>query len=123
MLHLLPTFLGPIAFYQFSLIGALIWGFIAFIWLGIAGALWIVHPSGWLWMVLIAGFDLIYGVICVLGGSSLGGNGPAYHYQRTGIALLPAARHKTVIRGSPIICEPNLKLTFFLRLITSRSSR
>jgi hypothetical protein len=70
MLHLLPTYLGPVAFYQFSLIGAIIWGFIAFIWLGIAGALWTVHPSGWLWMVLIATFDLIYGVICVLGGSS-----------------------------------------------------
>jgi len=70
MLHLLPTYLGPVAFYQFSLIGALVWGFIAFIWLGIAGALWIVHPSGWLWMVLIAIFDLIYGIICVLGGSS-----------------------------------------------------
>ncbi len=70
MLHLLPTYLGPVAFYQFSLIGALVWGFIAFIWLGIAGALWIVHPSGWLWMVLIATFDLIYGIICVLGGSS-----------------------------------------------------
>ena len=63
MLHLLPTYLGPVAFYQFSLIGAIIWGFIAFIWLGIAGALWIVHPSGWLWMVLIATFDLIYGII------------------------------------------------------------
>jgi hypothetical protein len=70
MLHLLPTYLGPIAFYQFSLIGAIIWGFIAFIWLGIAGALWISHPSGWLWMVMIAGFDLIYAFICVLGGSS-----------------------------------------------------
>ena len=70
MLHLLPTYLGPIAFYQFSLIGAIIWGFIAFIWLGITGALWISHPSGWLWMVMIAGFDLIYAIICVLGGSS-----------------------------------------------------
>jgi hypothetical protein len=70
MLHLLPTYLGPIAFYQFSLIGAFFWGFLAFIWLGVAGALWVVHPQGWLFMVLIATFDLIYGVISVLGGSS-----------------------------------------------------
>jgi len=70
MLHLLPTYLGPVAFYQFSLIGALLWGFLAFIWLGVAGALWIVHPQGWLFMVIIAGFDLMYGIICVLGGSS-----------------------------------------------------
>jgi hypothetical protein len=70
MLHILPTYLGPVAFYQFSLIGAAFWGFLAFIWLGVAGALWIMHPQGWMFMVLIATFDLIYGIICALGGSS-----------------------------------------------------
>ena len=70
MLHLLPTVIGPVAFYQFSLIGAIFWGFLAFIWLGVFGALMVVHPQGWLFMVLIAGFDLISGIICVLGGSS-----------------------------------------------------
>ena len=70
MLHLLPTVIGPVAFYQFSLIGAIFWGFLAFIWLGVFGAIMVVHPQGWLFMVLIAGFDLIYGIICVLGGSS-----------------------------------------------------
>ena len=70
MLHILPTYIGPVAFYQFSLIGAAFWGFLAFIWLGVAGALWIMHPQGWMFMMLIATFDLIYGIICVLGGSS-----------------------------------------------------
>jgi hypothetical protein len=70
MLHLLPTVVGPVAFYQFSLIGAIFWGFLAFIWLGVFGMLMTMHPQGWLFMVLIATFDLIYGVICVLGGSS-----------------------------------------------------
>jgi hypothetical protein len=59
-----------VAFYQFSLIGAAFWGFLAFIWLGVAGALWIMHPQGWMFMMLIATFDLIYAVICALGGSS-----------------------------------------------------
>jgi hypothetical protein len=70
MLHLLPTVVGPVAFYQFSLIGAFLWGFLCLIWLGVFGALWVVHPQGWLFMVIIAVFDLIYGIICVLGGSS-----------------------------------------------------
>ncbi len=70
MLHILPTYLGPVAFYQFSLIGAAFWGFLAFIWLGVAGALWMMHPQGWMFMILIATFDLIYGVICAIGGSS-----------------------------------------------------
>jgi len=70
MLHLLPTYIGPVAFYQFSLIGAILWGFLAFIWLGVFGALMAVHPQGWLFMVLIAGFDLMYALLMVLGGSS-----------------------------------------------------
>jgi hypothetical protein len=70
MLHLLPTYLGPIAFYQFSLIGAFFWGLLFFIWLAVFRMLWEVQPQGWMFMVLIAGFNLIYGIICVLGGSS-----------------------------------------------------
>jgi hypothetical protein len=70
MLHLLPTYLGPIAFYQFSLIGAFFWGLLFFIWLAVFRMLWEVQPQGWMFMVLIAGFDLIYGIICALGGSS-----------------------------------------------------
>ena len=70
MLHLIPTYLGPIAFYQFSLIGAFFWGLLFFIWLAVFRMLWEVHPQGWMFMVLIATFDLIYGIICVLGGSS-----------------------------------------------------
>jgi hypothetical protein len=70
MLHLIPTFLGPIAFYQFSLIGAFFWGLLFFIWLAVFRMLWEVQPQGWMFMVLIAVFDLIYGIICVLGGSS-----------------------------------------------------
>jgi hypothetical protein len=70
MLHLIPTYLGPIAFYQFSLIGAFFWGLLFFIWLAVFRMLWEVQPQGWMFMVLIAIFDLIYGIICVLGGSS-----------------------------------------------------
>jgi hypothetical protein len=70
MLHILPTVVGPVAFYQFSLLGAIFWGFIAFIWLGVAGALFSMHPQGWLFVVIIAVFDLLYGILCVLGASS-----------------------------------------------------
>lgn len=70
MLHLLPTYIGPVAIYQFSLIGAALWGFLVFIWLGVAGMLWNMQPQGYMFMYLISVFNLIYGIICVLGGSS-----------------------------------------------------
>ena len=70
MLHLLPTFLGPVAFYQFSLIGALCWGFLCFIWLGVFGMLWTLHPQGWMFMVILSGLNLLFGILSALGGSS-----------------------------------------------------
>jgi hypothetical protein len=70
MLHLLPTYLGPVAFYQFSLIGAFLWGFLTLIWLSVAGMLLQLHPQGWTFMVLLAILNLIFGVISALGGSS-----------------------------------------------------
>ena len=70
MLHILPFYLGPIAYWDFSLIGALLWGFIFLIWLGVFQMLMTMHPSGWLFMVIIAGLTLLFDFLAVLGGSS-----------------------------------------------------
>jgi len=70
MLHLLPMFIGPIAFWQFSLIGAFFWGLLFFIWLAVFRMLWEVQPQGWMFVVLISGITLIFGIINVLAGSS-----------------------------------------------------
>jgi hypothetical protein len=70
MLHILPTYIGPVAFFQFSLIGAFFWGLLFFIWLAVFRMLWEVQPQGWMFMVLISAFNLFYGIICVIGASS-----------------------------------------------------
>ena len=70
MLHLLPTYIGPVAFWQFSLIGAFFWGLLFLIWLAVFRMLWEVQPQGWLFVVLISVINLIFGIISVLGGSS-----------------------------------------------------
>jgi hypothetical protein len=69
-LHILPYYLGPIAFWDFSLIAAIMWGFIFFIWLGVFQMLMTMHPSGWLFCVIIAGLSLFFDFLAVLGGSS-----------------------------------------------------
>ncbi len=70
MLHILPFYLGPIAYWEFSLIGAIFWGFLVFIWLGVFQMLMTMHPSGWLFMVIIAGLTLLFDFFAILGGSS-----------------------------------------------------
>ncbi len=70
MLHLLPTYIGPVAFFQFSLIGAFFWGLLFFIWLWVFHMLWEVNPQGWVFMVMISLLNLVFGIINVLGASS-----------------------------------------------------
>jgi len=77
MLHLLPTFIGPIAFWNFSLLGALMWGFITLIWLAVFQMLMTMHPSGWMFCVIIAGLNLLFGFFAILGGSSWEALAPA----------------------------------------------
>lgn len=70
MLHIIPVFIGPVAFFTFSLIGAFFWGLLVFIWLWVFRMLWEVNPQGWMFVTLISIFNLIFGIINVIGASS-----------------------------------------------------
>ena len=70
MLHLIPVFIGPVAFFTFSLIGAFFWGLLVFIWLWVFRMLWEVNPQGWMFVTLISIFNLVFGIINVIGASS-----------------------------------------------------
>jgi len=70
MLHILPFYIGPIAFWEFSLIGALWWGFMVFIWLWVFQMLMVMHPSGWLFCVILSGLNLLFDFFALLGGTS-----------------------------------------------------
>jgi hypothetical protein len=70
MLHLLPVFIGPVAFFTFSLIGAFFWGLLFFIWLWVFRMLWEVNPQGWMFMMMLSVLNLVFGIINVIGASS-----------------------------------------------------
>jgi len=70
MLHFLPVFIGPVAFFTFSLVGAFFWGLLFFIWLWVFRMLWEVQQQGWMFVTLISTFNLVFGIINVLGASS-----------------------------------------------------
>lgn len=70
MLHIVPVFIGSVAFFTFSLIGAFFWGLLVFIWLWVFRMLWEVNPQGWMFVTLISIFNLIFGIINVIGASS-----------------------------------------------------
>ena len=59
MLHILPTYIGPVGFYQFSLIGAFLWGFLVLIWLAVFRMLMDVQPQAWNFMMILAVLNLV----------------------------------------------------------------
>ncbi len=86
MLHLFPINrpLGVFSFFTFDLLGALLWGFMAAIYIWLVRILWNLDPQGWLFLVIISILNLILAFVSVLGRSS---------FQ----AMLPAIRINGVI--------------------------
>jgi hypothetical protein len=69
-LHLLPFFLGPVAFFTFDLGGALLWGLLALIYLWLTTRLWAVDRQAWLFLTTLAALNLILAGVSILGNSS-----------------------------------------------------
>jgi hypothetical protein len=69
-LGLLPFSLGPLSFYGFNFWGALLWALCALAYLWAMRALWMLDPQGWMFAVLISGFNLILAVVSILGNST-----------------------------------------------------
>lgn len=74
MLHLLPisatTPFGDLRFFTFDLLGAILWGVMALIYIWVARMLWNLDPQGWLFVVVLATFNLIMAVLSILGAST-----------------------------------------------------
>jgi len=72
MLHLFPISgpLGVFSFFTFDLLGALLWGLMAAIYIWLVRMLWNLDPQGWLFLVIIAIFNLILALVSILGASS-----------------------------------------------------
>lgn len=72
MLHLFPIRgpFGEARFFTFDLVGALLWGLMAAIYLWVFRMLWNLNPQGWLYIVVVAVLNLILAVMSLIGASS-----------------------------------------------------
>ena len=62
-LGILPYFVGPVAFHDFSLWYVLLWGLMIWVWLWVVEALWTVRPEAWLFLLIVSGFNLMFDFI------------------------------------------------------------
>jgi hypothetical protein len=72
MLHLFPIRgpLGLFSFFTFDLLGAILWGILALIYIWLVRMLWNVDPQAWLFLVVLSVLNLILAFVSILGASS-----------------------------------------------------
>lgn len=70
MLHILPITWGDSRFFTFDLVGAILFGLLAVIYLWVFAMLWRVDPQGWLFVTVLTMLNLILAFVAILGQSS-----------------------------------------------------
>lgn len=70
MLHLWPINFGPARFFTFNLIGAILWGILAAIYIWLVRRLWNLDSQAWMFMVMLSILNLALDLISILGQSS-----------------------------------------------------
>jgi hypothetical protein len=85
-LHLVPFMIGPVAFFGFDPLGALLWGLTTAIWAWVTVNLWLVRPQALQFVTILSGLNLILAGISVLGASTLSAMAPAILFN--GIILI-----------------------------------
>jgi hypothetical protein len=76
-LHILPFWMGSVAFFGFDLLGALLWGLTTLVWAWVAQMLWTMNPSGWLFLVILSVWNLVLALLAILGQSTFSAMLPA----------------------------------------------
>jgi hypothetical protein len=70
MLHILPISIGDSRFFTFDLVGAILFGLLALIYIWVFLMLWRVDPQGWLFVTVLAMLNLILAFVSILGQST-----------------------------------------------------
>ena len=70
LLHLFPIRIGPVSFFTFDLLGAILWGILALIYIWVVRGLWNLDPQAWLFVVILAALNLILDIVSLIGGST-----------------------------------------------------
>jgi tetrahydromethanopterin S-methyltransferase subunit C len=77
MLNLWPIWIGPLRFFAFNLLGAILWGVMALIYIWLVRMLWNVDPQAWLFLVVLSTLNLILALVSILGASTWQALAPA----------------------------------------------
>jgi hypothetical protein len=63
---LLPYFIGPVAFRDFNLWYAMMWGLMVWVWVWAIRALLDLDPGAWMFVLIISGFSVTFDFITII---------------------------------------------------------
>jgi hypothetical protein len=69
-LGIIPYFVGPFAIRSFSLFYAIMWGLMVWVYIWLIQMLWHVHPSAWMFLVIITIFNLTFDFVVMIGDTT-----------------------------------------------------
>ena len=69
-LGILPYMLGPVAIRGFNLWYVIMWGLMVWVWVWLVQMLWRVDPSAWMFLLIIAIFNLTFDFFAMLGAAT-----------------------------------------------------
>lgn len=69
-LGILPYVIGPVSIRDFNLWYVLMWGLMVWVWIWVFRMLWRVEPSGWMFLVIITIFNLLFDFFAMLGATT-----------------------------------------------------
>jgi hypothetical protein len=64
---ILPYVVGPVSIREFNLWYTLMWGLTVWVWAFVTHLLWRVDPMAWLFLVVVAAFNLLFDFVALLG--------------------------------------------------------
>lgn len=105
MLHLLPVSLGEHRFFTFDIVGAILFGLLAAIYIWLFLQLWNVNPEGWLFVTILSLLNLILAFVSIIGESTFEAMLPALIINGVILlyALLPGTRQAF---GTQSVADP-----------------
>jgi hypothetical protein len=69
-LAILPYFVGPFSIRSFSLLYAVMWGLLVWVYIWLIQMLWNVQPAAWMFLVIITIFNLTFDFVVMLGDAT-----------------------------------------------------
>ena len=68
---ILPYVVGPVSIRDFNLWYTLMWGLTLWVWVWLVRMLWRVEPGAWLFLVVVASFNLMLDFVALLGTTTV----------------------------------------------------